>query len=202
MSGKSVEAVELYEVYTKEKLRMDRVWNVVKVGGPYRRMYKALEKVEEVKEEERKKLKGAHMMYWDSKFEVYIKPIVKRADEVSLYEKRPPEIVNLEDIKPIEDVCGTIRELVATENISLAYVTLKPQTKAKSHEHKIMDEMYYVTKGYGRIHLGDKSYYVERGDSVKIPKNTKHHLEADLKGMEVLVATTPKFTLKDVIEKD
>ena len=104
------------------------------------------------------------------------------------------KIVKLYDVNPILDACGEIRELVYSPNVSLAYVSL--DGVAKKHKHYIMEELYFITKGFGYITIDDVRYDVCSGDSLSIPKNKWHFLDGTL---EALVITHPKFIPEDLI---
>ena len=110
--------------------------------------------------------------------------------------ERPRNFVHLEEVKPIEDTCGEIRELYQSDNLSLAHVSLSG--KAKSHMHHVMEEVYYITKGSGHLTIGEERYPIEEGDTVGIPKEIPHYLETEDK-LELIAVTHPKFSLDDVI---
>ena len=108
--------------------------------------------------------------------------------------------INLADVKPREDVCGILRELYASEHMSLAHVVVTGI--AKKHMHKKMEEVYYVTEGEGKLFLGDDTLEIKLGDTIPIPKDTWHYLiKVPDKQLSVLVITYPNFDPSDVIEE-
>ena len=115
------------------------------------------------------------------------------------WNKRPEYFVHLDEVKAIPDTCGEIKELSATDSMSMAYVTLKG--RAKEHRHLKMEEMYFITFGQGYLTLSGQKYEIEKGDSISIPKNEWHYLESN-SGLELLVATSPRFDPQDVILKE
>ena len=110
------------------------------------------------------------------------------------------EIKNREDVEFVDDTCGTIQELYHSDNLSVAYVVVTG--KAKSHMHKVMEEIYYVEKGRGKLYVGEECYQLRPGDIIPVPKNIYHHLEKTFdEDLEVMVITHPKYDISDVIEE-
>lgn len=109
--------------------------------------------------------------------------------------------VSKKEISPKEDACGLIRELYSSDHLTLSHVEITGD--AKSHLHKYLEEVYYVTKGEGEILIGDKLIKVQEGDLIPIPKNTYHQLrKTNAKPFEIIFITYPAFTMKDVYFKD
>jgi len=104
---------------------------------------------------------------------------------------------HIDDIVPIEDVCGQIRETYSSENISIAHVVVTGD--AKPHLHRKMEEVYYVTKGQGQVVIGDKTLEIREGDTIPIPKDTVHYLRQTAGPLEILAITHPKFDPSDMI---
>ena len=73
---------------------------------------------------------------------------------------------------------------------------------SKSHLHKIMEEVYYVEKGKGKMTIGDKIFPIGPGDVFPIPKNTYHSAEGTPKNpLTILVVTHPRYSTSDVYEE-
>lgn len=106
--------------------------------------------------------------------------------------------INKYDVKPKEDPCGLLRELYASENLSIAHdIVLRD---AKKHMHRKMEEIYYVEKGEGKLVVGNTVLDIKEGDLIPIPKNTWHYLrKIKNKSLEVLVITHPKYDPEDMI---
>jgi len=110
------------------------------------------------------------------------------------------KVINRNKVESIEDVCGTIKELYSSTDLSLSIATITG--KSTPHIHKKMEEIYFVLQGKGEIFIGDESEIIKKGDLVAIPKNKFHYVRTK-KGetIEVIVATHPGFDKDDVIEK-
>ena len=117
-------------------------------------------------------------------------------DPKDAWQHRPDYFVHTDEVDPIPDTCGEIKELIYTEHMSHAYVTLKGV--AKAHKHNVMEEVYTIMKGQGYLTVSGNRYAIEQGDTRSIPKNEWHHLESQ-SGLELLVVTSPRFDPKDVI---
>ena len=110
------------------------------------------------------------------------------------------KVISRNKVKSIEDVCGTIKELYSSTNLSLSIATITG--KSTSHMHKKMEEIYFILKGKGKIFVGDESVTIKEGDLVVIPKNKFHYVQTEKgESIEVVVATHPGFNPNDVIEK-
>jgi mannose-6-phosphate isomerase-like protein (cupin superfamily) len=105
--------------------------------------------------------------------------------------------MNLEDIPSELDACGEIRHLYTSKNLSFSHV--KVVGPAKPHSHKMLEEVYYVTKGHGELVLGKKVLKIREGDVIPIPKNTVHQLRpVNSEPFEIVFITYPAFTMQDV----
>jgi len=190
-----VEAVEVYELWKS-------TWDYDEYSASKESLIKRFKTKQEV-QKEKKRLERKYALEkkrgtaYDDIF-YYIKTKLVRPCECKNYEKRPEFFKHIEEVQPIPDTCGAIRELYASNNISLAYVNLSGQ--AKKHKHHVMEEIYYVTKGKGYLTLEDKIYRIEEGDSINIPKDKWHFLKTDKDSeLELLVVTSPRFMPEDVI---
>jgi mannose-6-phosphate isomerase-like protein (cupin superfamily) len=125
-----------------------------------------------------------------------VKDKILFVDPKDAWQHKPDYFVHIDEVDPIKDACGEIRELLSTENMSHAYVTL--HGVAKEHKHHIMEEVYTIIKGQGYITISGNKYDIEKGDTISIPKNEWHYLESH-SGLELLVVTSPRFDPKDVI---
>lgn len=110
------------------------------------------------------------------------------------------KVVNKNSVKIIKNVCGVIRELYNSQNLSISIATITG--KSVPHMHKKMEEIYYVVKGNGKIIIDGDLTEIKEGDLVSIPKNKFHHVETESnQSIEVIVATHPRFDTEDVIKK-
>lgn len=117
-------------------------------------------------------------------------------DPKDAWQRRPDYFIHLDEVESIPDTCGKIKELLFTNSMSFAYVTLKGV--AKEHKHNIMEEVYTIIKGQGYLTVSGNKYEIEKGDTISIPKNEWHYLESQ-SGLELLVVTSPRFDPTDVI---
>ncbi len=109
------------------------------------------------------------------------------------------KVLNKSAVKSFPDVCGTIAELYASDNVSFTIATITG--KSTPHMHKIMEEIYFILHGEGTIFIGDESSPIKEGDLIPIPKNIFHHVQTkEGESIEVIVVTHPRFLKSDVIE--
>lgn len=106
-------------------------------------------------------------------------------------------ITNEKNVKAIEDLCGPLKELYKSEDVSLATVVIKAGKEAHLHKHPELEEVYYILSGRGKMRVGDDVYSIKKGDTFAIePKDAPHkamnHYEKDLK---ILVVCNPKFDI-------
>lgn len=66
----------------------------------------------------------------------------------------------------------------------------------KHHFHETHTESIYVLEGEGIMELGEKTFNVNAGDYVMIPKNTVHAVTATA-SMKVLSIQTPQWKTED-----
>ena len=96
-----------------------------------------------------------------------------------------------------------IRELLhptqhSCRNQSLAEATVLPGMRTQLHRHHLTEEIYHVTAGTGRMTLGAETFAVGPGDSVLIPPNTPHCIEAvgDVP-LRILCCCSPAYSHDD-----
>lgn len=75
-----------------------------------------------------------------------------------------------------------IRELIHPDRDgpgaqSLAEATVAPGAVTHLHRHHRSEEIYHVSRGEGRMRLGDETFPLRCGDSVRIPPGAPHRLE-------------------------
>src|ERR1051325_10055841 len=92
------------------------------------------------------------------------------------------------DIKHLESVPAfitkdgsEIRELLAHRNSvlrnqSLAEARLPVGASTQEHFHPQAEEIYYITRGTGRIRIEGDMHDVKPGDAIAIPPGSKHKL--------------------------
>ena len=71
-------------------------------------------------------------------------------------------IINRYFTKPKQNPCGILRKLWANPELSFAYNLVV--RNARMHKHLTMQEIYYITKGEGKIAIGDKEHLIKKGE--------------------------------------
>lgn len=111
------------------------------------------------------------------------------------------DIKNRQDIEFHGDVCGKVQTLYESDNLSWAYIII--ESKAKSHKHKVMEEVYYITKGRGIFKIGNDQREVKPEDIIAIPREVYHHLERTSENpLELMVVTFPRYDISDVYYRE
>lgn len=57
---------------------------------------------------------------------------------------------------------------------SLAEASLLPGGVTLLHRHRLSEELYHITHGFGRVTVGEREWDVAPGDTVCIPPGTPH----------------------------
>lgn len=116
------------------------------------------------------------------------------------------ERIRLEDREPFITADGSeIRELAGVPsgnavNQSLAQATVPPGAGTIEHYHRASEEIYYFTRGSGRMRLGDEEFAVSAGDCVVIAPGARHKLWADEGGELVLLCCcAPAYSHEDTV---
>ena len=61
-------------------------------------------------------------------------------------------------------------------NYSIAQFTLEPKKRSKLHKIS-SSEIYYILEGNGSLKINDKTYKLEKDDSVYVPANSKQFIK-------------------------
>jgi mannose-6-phosphate isomerase-like protein (cupin superfamily) len=114
--------------------------------------------------------------------------------------------VRLEDREPFITADGSeIRELAGVPsgnavNQSLAQATVPAGAGTIEHFHRTSEEIYWFTRGRGRMRLGDEELEVTAGDCVVIPPGVRHKLWASDDGELVLLCCcAPPYSHDDTV---
>ncbi len=113
------------------------------------------------------------------------------------------------DKDPITALDGAlIYELMNAEerkrlDVALAVGFLPAGRKAILHYHKISEELYYVTDGFGRVRVGEQYFEVKKDSMIYVPAGKVHALEngSDTEELKVLCVSSPSYTEGDFIFK-
>lgn len=98
-----------------------------------------------------------------------------------------------------------IRELAGlpsgnAANQSLAQATVPPGAETIEHYHRTSEEIYYFTRGRGRMRLGDDEFDVREGDCAVIAPGVRHKLWASDDGELVLLCCcAPAYSHEDTV---
>lgn len=113
-------------------------------------------------------------------------------------------IVNLENATVIETPHGSqLRPLIdrttsSVSQCSLAEENLPPGKTVARHHHEVIEEIYFIVSGVGRIKLGDEVRDVGAGDAIYIPQSTPHELtNSGSEPMRILLVCGPAYFHED-----
>ena len=97
------------------------------------------------------------------------------------------------EIRPLVD-----RTTTHIEACSLAEEVLPVGRAVERHYHLVTEEIYYVLRGTGEMHLGDEVRPVSGGDALFIPRRTAHTLKnTGTESMLVLLVCGPAYDPAD-----
>ena len=114
------------------------------------------------------------------------------------------DVVRLESREPFITADGSeIRELAGVPsgnavNQSLAQATVPAGADTIEHYHRTSEEIYYFTRGRGRMRLGDEDFDVQAGDCVVIPSGERHKLWA-AQELVLLCCCAPAYSHEDTV---
>jgi mannose-6-phosphate isomerase-like protein (cupin superfamily) len=94
-----------------------------------------------------------------------------------------------------------VQKLQEDEHTTSFIIWVKQGVKA--HKHVEHSEQIYVISGRATMELGEKSFDIQTGDYIFIPKNTRHAVKVTSEEpLKVLSIQTPKFLGKDRVWLD
>lgn len=116
------------------------------------------------------------------------------------------DIRNLEEVKPFVTKDGSeIREMLAHRNSCLRYQSLAEARvpvggATVEHYHRLTEEIYFITRGNGRIRVGQDTRPVGVGDAVAIPPGTRHKLwNEGTEPLCLLCCCSPPYEHEDTV---
>jgi mannose-6-phosphate isomerase-like protein (cupin superfamily) len=98
-----------------------------------------------------------------------------------------------------------IRELLAYRNSvirnqSLAEARLPAGSSTREHYHRLSEEIYYITRGAGRIRIDGEVRDIKPGDAVAISPGSKHKLwNTGDETMSLLCCCAPAYEDGDTV---
>ena len=114
------------------------------------------------------------------------------------------EVLRVEQREPFITADGSeIRELAGVPpgnavNQSLAQATVPAGGDTIEHFHRATEEIYYFTRGDGRMRLGEDEFAVRAGDCVVIPPGARHKLWAQSE-LVLLCCCAPAYSHEDTV---
>jgi mannose-6-phosphate isomerase-like protein (cupin superfamily) len=115
-----------------------------------------------------------------------------------------PDVIRREQREPFITADGSqIREFAGVpsgnaSNQSLAEATVPAGADTIEHYHRESEEIYYFTRGQGRMRLGDEEFAVRAGDCVVIPPGARHKLWATSE-LVLLCCCAPAYSHEDTV---
>ncbi|MBN2754404.1 MAG: HAD-IIIA family hydrolase [Candidatus Goldbacteria bacterium] len=113
---------------------------------------------------------------------------------------------NINKVKPFVTKDSSIIRVITdttnapVKNVTLAEASLKPGLSTIGHKHIKTEEIYYFTAGSGIMTIADKTFKVEKGDSVLIPPGTYHKVKNTGRGaLKIICACAPPYSHDDTI---
>jgi mannose-6-phosphate isomerase-like protein (cupin superfamily) len=106
----------------------------------------------------------------------------------------------------VPDICGTAIEIINPESagstkVSFAKLIIRPGEESRQHYHRVMEEIYYIISGTGRLTIDDKTFEVGPGHAIFLPTGSHHQITNTGEGDLVFVcADAPVFDENDVFE--
>jgi mannose-6-phosphate isomerase-like protein (cupin superfamily) len=107
---------------------------------------------------------------------------------------------------PTREVDGLVSHILLEEGdapggeLSITWVDVKPGSEQKPHSHG-PQQVYVITRGSGRMRVGEDERDVHEGQMVFIPPNVEHGIVN--RGEEMLTyvsAATPAFPVTDLYD--
>ena len=79
--------------------------------------------------------------------------------------------------KNTKDLSEDEAPLLGTEGFTLH--RMQPGMEGDYHDHKDREQIYYFTKGRGKMKINDEVFNVREGDAIHLPPKTRHQLIND-----------------------
>lgn len=98
-----------------------------------------------------------------------------------------------------------VRELLHPKNsrikrLSVAEARIEPGAATREHLHRSSEEVYYILKGEGEIHVGGEKARICEGDVVLIPPNSRHYVvNTQEEELIILCACSPPYSHRDTL---
>lgn len=82
--------------------------------------------------------------------------------------------------------------------MSFAESRVSPGAATMEHSHAVTEEIYHVVAGNGRMRLGEDSFAIEQGDTVRIDPGVTHGLvNTGVEDLVVVCCCCPPYSHED-----
>ena len=88
-------------------------------------------------------------------------------------------------LKQISDSNSYFNTFLEKQSLAAGILSLEPGEEDTQEPHD-SDEMYYVLKGNGFLHINKNEYILKPGKAFFVPKNIKHYFFGNTKKLIVL----------------
>ena len=93
---------------------------------------------------------------------------------------------------------GQFEQFTLNEKTTVKIITVKPKKRLSLQTHKNREEFWYFLDNPAKVTIGNKSYKVKAGDSVKIKKEQAHRVEGLKKTARFLEIAFGNFNETDI----
>lgn len=100
------------------------------------------------------------------------------------------EVLNMGDLVSYQEGQIVSRTLVQNPGVSITLFAFDTGEEISTHESK-GDALVYILDGSARVTIGDKEYALTAGQSIVMPANVPHAVEAAAQFKMILVVTFP-----------
>lgn len=106
-------------------------------------------------------------------------------------------VIHLDTIGQKINSPNNLVRALAGDSLSNSFCIVIPK-EVKAHKHVWHSEQVYVLQGLGEMRLGDKSFRIQKGDLIFIPKNTVHAVKSiGDTVLKVISIQSPRFDGSD-----
>jgi mannose-6-phosphate isomerase-like protein (cupin superfamily) len=93
---------------------------------------------------------------------------------------------------------GKFEQFTLNEKTTVKIITVKPKKRLSLQTHKTRNEFWYFLDNPAKVTIGNKSFKVKGGESISIPKNTKHRVEGLSKTARFMEIAFGNFKESDI----
>ncbi len=94
-----------------------------------------------------------------------------------------------------------VSEMARLKNVDFAFAVVDVGKRSPDHYHKVIEEIYHILDGQGRMYVGGEVADVSSGSTIFIPTHTVHSLEnTGATPLRFIVVASPPYNIKDDFE--